>query len=89
MLLMRFFAVNASPPRPCTARLHLLDFRLPGVRFVIGFAVHGRRRNYRCERRTTADLQRRAFGRVGRFKHAKHRAAAARHLRRAGPQIFK
>jgi hypothetical protein len=89
MLLMRFFAVNASPSRPCTAPLRLLDFRLPAVRFIIGFAVHGRRRNYRCERRTPADLDRRAFGRVGRFKHAKDRAAAARHLRRAGAQIFK
>jgi len=89
MLLMRFFAVNASLPRPCTTPARLLDFGLLGSRFAIGFVIQRRRRDHLCERRTPADLHRRAFGRVGRIKYAKHRAAAARHLRRASARIFK
>ncbi len=89
MLLMRFFAVNAPLPRSCTAQLQLPGVRLLGVGFVIGLAVQGRRRNHLCERRTPADFDRRAFGRLDRIENAKDRAAAARHLRRARAQIFK
>ena len=77
MLLMRFFAVNASPSRPCTAPARLW---ISG-RFVVGITVQSRRRNYRGERRALTNPGGRAFGRVRRVEQAKDGSAAARHLR--------
>ena len=73
MLLMLFFAVNAPPPRPCTAPRQGLDSSQSSC----GFAVQGFRRDYCGERRAPPDSGRRSLGGVGGVEHAKDGAAAA------------
>src|SRR5208282_3975866 len=60
MLLMRFFAVNPSPPLACTAPARWLDSSLRCG----GFGIQGRRRDHGGEWRAPADFCRRTLGRV-------------------------